>query len=611
MELIILDNFKQLRHFEKLITNLKNYLIIATSGGIVEYLQEKKYKFEVFEIQKILKELNKKERETSNYFYEYLSGFEKFLKKKKFINLKVDSDLVKLNMYHFDFAIHEHNTRYNIYFKIKKKYKNRVKKVYIFDTLSSIFYADQYEYNPWIMSLKKTYDKKIKIIPIIIENNFTEDVSLKKKIHDNIYEIINFTKNKLFNSKSNFLIDNKIFYDVKKFSFNKKVNLNILKQKKIEKDISYHWVKTYFGKKDLIYKKKFHINNKKNDLTFEFLFNEYNKKNAKLLKNISKISENDVLNNLKKHIKNFFINFPKIYEINYIGISDYLVKKKIHKYLVYSSVNWLIKLTSVLCKKLNIPVISIQHGGGYGTHDYIKTEYNDFHFSDYFLSYGKFFEKNKKNLLKFKAKIIPIGNFHLSEIYHNNKKTPPPAKISKILYISDGNSNNIIMCTKRKQDDLSLYKKQKFLLQRISNNLNLNITYRPFSNAENLGIVQYIIKNKLNIKINNEESIYKQILDSDLIITDSTAGTVINQVLAFEKKLLFISFNKNAYMKKKFFNVLKKSCLLCTNKNELNKITQEIFQEDFKKFEKIDTKYYKKKYLIINNKLSLAKYLNV
>ena len=72
MELIILDNFKQLRHFEKLITNLKNYLIIATSGGIVEYLQEKKYKFEVFEIQKILKELNKKERETSNYFYEYL-----------------------------------------------------------------------------------------------------------------------------------------------------------------------------------------------------------------------------------------------------------------------------------------------------------------------------------------------------------------------------------------------------------------------------------------------------------------------------------------------------------------------------------------------------------
>ena len=613
MKLIILDNFKQLRDFEKLISNLKNYLLVSTNGGISEYLLKNKYKFVNFEIKKTLEAQNKNERKINIYFYKYLVGLENFLKKKKFINIKVQSDLIKLNMYHFQFAIHEHNTRFNIYSNIIKKYKNKIKKVYIFDKLSSIFYTDQYQYNPWIMSLKKKFKKKIQICPVVLSASTSESLNFKTKIHDKTYEMINSVKNKLFDSKLNFLIDKKIFYDVKKFSWNKKVTLNILKQKEIERDISYHWNKTYYGERNLVDKKRFQISIKKEDLKFEFLYHEYNKKNKILIKNINDISGNEVLIDLKKHIKNFFINFPKIYEINYNSIKDYLISKKINKYLVYSSVNWLVKLTSVLCRKLKIPVISIQHGGGYGTHHYIKNEYNDFHFSDIFLSYGKFFQKEKKNLLKFNTKVIPIGNIHLSEIYHkykNNYKNTN-SKISKILFISDGNSNNIVSSSKRKQDDYSIYKKQKFLLDKISKNLNLNITYRPFSNSDNLGIVEHIKKNKLNIEINNKDSIYKQILENDLVITDSSAGTVISQILVFEKKLLFISFNKSSFMRKKYFDVLKKSCAVCKNTNDLKKFSENIFKGDFSNFQKIDTKYYKKKYLIISKKFSLEKYLNV
>ena len=47
------------------------------------------------------------------------------------------------------------------------------------------------------------------------------------------------------------------------------------------------------------------------------------------------------------------------------------------------------KTAALICKKLGIPVISIQHGGGYGTHNYTRSEFNDLHFSDYFMVYGK------------------------------------------------------------------------------------------------------------------------------------------------------------------------------------------------------------------------------
>ena len=57
--------------------------------------------------------------------------------------------------------------------------------------------------------------------------------------------------------------------------------------------------------------------------------------------------------------------------------------------------------------------------------------------------------------------------------------------------------------------------------------------------------------------------------------------------------------------------MLRKSCAVCKNTKDLKKFSENIFKGDFSNFKKIDTKYYKKKYLIISSKFSLEKYLNV
>ena len=180
--------------------------------------------------------------------------------------------------------------------------------------------------------------------------------------------------------------------------------------------------------------------------------------------------------------------------------------------------------------------------------------------------------------------------------------------IKNVLFISDGNSSELICSSKRKQDSLSLYLKQKDLFLDILKNSKIQITFRPFGN-ENSAIKDYLNNNYPNIRIDNKTNIYKQILNNDLILTDSSPGTILNQCLYFEKKLIFLTFNKDSYFFEKFMSLIKKSCYVVDNKKKYNFIKNSIKNNDFSFLSKIKSNFYKNNYLTNKKNMSISEAL--
>ena len=138
-------------------------------------------------------------------------------------------------------------------------------------------------------------------------------------------------------------------------------------------------------------------NNKKKYKILNNKFEEYNSKNIKSLRFINNKLNFNIEEAFGLHIVNLFHLFPELYEKNKLYIKNFIYKNDINFFMVYSLSNTLQKTAAIVCKKLNIPTISIQHGGGYGTHNYTRSEFNDLHFSDYFLVYGKKYSFKKIN----------------------------------------------------------------------------------------------------------------------------------------------------------------------------------------------------------------------
>ena len=297
------------------------------------------------------------------------------------------------------------------------------------------------------------------------------------------------------------------------------------------------------------------------------------------------------------HVINLFNYFPKLYEINKSYIINFIKKNKIHLFMVYSLSNTLQKTSALVCKKLGIPVISIQHGGGYGTHKYTRSEFNDLHFSDYFLVFSKKYYFKKNNIFKKKTKLIPSGNIFLTNIVNRYKsKNKQTKKITKILYISDGNDPDYLNSCKRKESDFSLFDKQKLFFSNLKNS-KLKLTYRPFVGSQNLGFTNYL-KNK-NVNIDNDTNIYEQILENDLIITDSSPGSVITDALIFEKKLIVLTYENGNLFYNFYKKILNQSCLLINNKKQIINLSKKINNRSFVFPKKINPKNYKREFLNI------------
>ncbi len=590
MKSIIIENINQF-NLVKNRFNLKNFNIITISPAVSLILKEKNIKHQIFNINKIYFQLNKIENLLNKNLFKYLMGLEKFLVNKNLIFNYQDKKIVEINFLNFMMVFHEIVTNFKIYDSILNENIKKNKIIYIINIKKNYFDLDNYQINPWIINLRNKYKNKLKIISFSqkkINQNQKANIILKKNLKDNIFSFLQFSKSILLNKKKNILIIGDYFLNIRNLLFSKKFVIKKMDIKKKNPN-DFHWNKSMMNYKFKKNQKKYKIL-KKN-------FEEYNNKNIKSLRFINKKLKFNIEESFDLHIINLFNLFPQLYEKNKSHIKNFINKNEINFFIAYSLSNTLQKTAALVCKKLDIPIISIQHGGGYGTHNYTRSEFNDLHFSDYFLVYGRKYRFNKNKFLEKKTKLIPSGNIFLSNIANrSNYKKNKTTKAKKILYISDGNDPDYLNSCKRKESDFSLFEKQKLFFSNL-NNKDLNITYRPFVGSQNLGFVNYLKNNIKHVLIDNNTNIYKQILQNDLIITDSSPGTVITDVLIFEKKLIVLTYQNGKLFYNFYKKILNKSCLLINNKNKIVSLSKKINNRSFVFPSKINPKNYKKKFL--------------
>lgn len=544
---IYFESIHDLNSFES-ISNLndKEYLIYTSSGAVIEILKKKKLNFLVLNYKKIFEKLIKVEKRNFLNFYKSCIKFE-----KKVFN-KTNVSYSEINGYYLQYLFSFLITKYFIFHElIKKLKKKKIKKIILFNQEYD-FLSISNPINPWLEIFLKDKFLEIKIIGFKNKKILT---NYKTIVLDSFYNLKAFLNS--FRTNKKIVFCDRLSYDLRLIKSKDYLFIPIKIIKNIDSD--------FFWQKTLTNRKLLNIN--KNMENFNKNYTYYLDEFAKLKKNKDSF-QNIFMELIKKPLFMMFSNFDTLFKINYNFINNLLINIKPKSIIFNSTTHWILKLISIIAKEKKIPVVSIQHGGGYGTHDNPRNDFNDYHYSNYFLSYGKKFFYNKKGYLKFIAKVIPIGNILLSKklVAKNSfKKNLKKNKIN-VLYISDGNSDNFLSYAKRKYPDLVLYYIQKKILTDLYHDKVFEITYRPFftRTEDNIGTI-LMIKNNLNrIIIDNKTNIYEQIQRNDIIITDSSVGTVISQCIAFRKKIIFIEistiskpFKKYYYDLKKVINIIK------------------------------------------------------
>ena len=571
---IYFESINDLRSFGDISELNNNYFLIYTSSGaVIEILNKNKIKFNILNYKKIFEKLIKFEKKNFTNFYKICKQFE-----KKIFN-NSNGFYSEINGYFLQYLYSFLLTKYTIYdHLIKEIKKKKIKKIILFNE-DYDFLSLSNKINPWIEYFLK--DKKLKFTIINSKKKIIRNY--KTILLDYIFNLKYILISKVLKKK--IIYCERLSYDLRVLKSRNYLFIPINFKKKIKTD--FFWQKTLTDRK-LINKKKSTENYNKNYSKFLYEFNKLIKK--------SNSTEKISMDLIKKPLFMMFSNFENLFSKNYNFIENFLKKNKPKSIIFNSTTHWLLKLISIIAKQKKIPVISIQHGGGYGTHDNPRNDLNDYHYSNYFLSYGKKFFYSKQGYLKFVAKIIPIGNILLSKKLEKTNLSDKKIKRSKlnILYISDGNSDNFLSYAKRKYPDLVLYKIQKKILSDLYKNDNYNITYRPFftGNEDNIGTTKIIENNFPKIDIDNQSDIYEQIKNNDIVITDSSVGTVLTQSIVFKKKIIFINVPSITKPFKQYYNDLKN----VINIIEFNKLFNTDINRFIKKIQlmKLDKKTYSK-----------------
>lgn len=585
MNLIILDTLEEVKHYF-LNYYSKKHTLVTIHPFIYEYLKnkKKKNKIELFDYNLIYYNLIKEDKKI---IAKIINDF-KILEKKIYKNLDIHSKIsaIDLNAYYLNYYINDFFTKLKIYKNLilKFKKKNNLLKVY--------FYSSKNLNLSFLEALKEELFLYEDIIFKIINPEF-------KKIIKKSFKT--FIKNKFKKIFLNYLIN---INNLKNIICNKN-NKKILFLTHVEKhryfyqsNIIYYnlFLPEYIEDKSLFSEGNFKSKIKtKIDLGFQAKKYTFNKIFYKWYKNLKQNRTNKYYNFFKNDIlyNIFFISKLVIY---YTPI----IKKKLKEIkpdfiFTYANTNWVESLIINIAKELKIKSVYFQHGAGLGIQNVPKNNYiyNAF---DYILSYGK------KNFF-LKKKIVPINQYDFEKNYKflNSNKFK-----NTILFISEGNTH--ICSIKRKITDIKLYFYQKKILEYLNGLKNYKVFYRPWIHEPGIGIENFIKHNCSNIKITNNENIYRQISQHDLIITDSVSTINVFKSLVLKKKIIFI-YDENVSVYSKFFlRDLKKICIVLKNSNEINNYFLN-FKKNYLKFdEKMKFRYEFIKNYVLGGDINFNRY---
>ena len=223
------------------------------------------------------------------------------------------------------------------------------------------------------------------------------------------------------------------------------------------------------------------------------------------------------------------------------------------------------------CRRRGIPVVCFQHGGAYGTHIVPSHELAELGHADYFLTYGEGIQPRSTHTLPIHARCVPVGSARIErmKLKHLVPQRPHNEALN-VLWVGELSSRNTFGGSLQ-VEDTTRYSLQRQCLQILGNASHVRVIYRPFPYMPDWQAIPYWLKRAKisSIRTKATQPLDDLIRSSDVVITDTSSGTVWNEVLALNKPLILYCDPGQTRLMPHFAADLERACYWCKSKEAL------------------------------------------
>ena len=223
------------------------------------------------------------------------------------------------------------------------------------------------------------------------------------------------------------------------------------------------------------------------------------------------------------------------------------------------------------CRRRGIPVVCFQHGGAYGTHIVPSHELAELGHADYFLTYGEGIQPPTTPTVPIHARCVPVGSARIERMKLKNRLSQRPHNDTlNVLWVGELSSRNTFGGSLQ-VEDTTRYSLQRQCLQILGNASHVRVIYRPSPYMPDWQAIPYWLKRAKipSIRTKVTQPLDDLIRSSDVVITDTSSGTVWNEVLALKKPLILYCDPGQTRLMPHFAADLERACYWCKSKEAL------------------------------------------
>ncbi len=223
------------------------------------------------------------------------------------------------------------------------------------------------------------------------------------------------------------------------------------------------------------------------------------------------------------------------------------------------------------CRQRGIPALAYQHGGGYGTHQYAQHEVADLAHASHFLTYGEGI-----SFSGVAAECVPVGSSRAEQMRARSRTGKRDPGEFRVLFVGEASYGNSIGGGYVVEDT------ERYLLEigclGLLGETGVETIYRPFPwEPERNGTTQWLARAGLApLRADATTPLEELIESSDLVISDTSSGTVWNEVLAMGTPLLLYCDPEKTPLAEAFQGELARACKWCKSPSELTDVVSEL-----------------------------------
>lgn len=219
------------------------------------------------------------------------------------------------------------------------------------------------------------------------------------------------------------------------------------------------------------------------------------------------------------------------------------------------------------CRLRNVPVVCYQHGGSYGAHTYAQHEYTDLGHADYFLAYGSGVQQTWEASFPARAEFVPMGSARVETMADGvSRRARKLGSPLTVLWVSEVSMRNTV-AGHFLVEDTERYLLQKRCLQLLGAAANLRVIFRPHPmhrQEQWTGVIAWLGRMKYrSIGLSAVKPLAELIDESDVVVSDTSSGTVWNEVVAMSRPLILYCDPKQTPLAKPFQADLESACHWC------------------------------------------------